>query len=56
MAMTLVTRNSAGDLEVLLAPITSQPRRDNPFAIPVPDTERRRAGLDARIPLWIIVD
>lgn len=56
VAMTLVTRNSAGDLEVLMVPITSQPPRDNPFVIPIPDTERRRAGLDARIPLWIVVD
>lgn len=39
-----------------MVPITSQPPRDNPFAIPVPDTERRRAGLDPHIPLWIIVD
>lgn len=56
VAMALVTRNSAGDLEVLMVPITSQPPRDNPFAIAVPDTERRRAGLDAHVPLWIIVD
>lgn len=54
--MTLVMCNSASDLEVLTAPITSQSPRDNPFAIPVPDTERRRADLDAHIPLWILVD
>lgn len=56
VAMTLVTHNSADDLEVLMVPITSQPPRDNPFAIRVPDTERRRAGLEPHIPLWIIVD
>lgn len=49
--MTLVTHNSADDLEVLMVPITSQPPRDNPFAIRVPDTERRRAGLEPHIPL-----
>ncbi|TPE47900.1 hypothetical protein [Amaricoccus solimangrovi] len=41
VAMALVTRNSAVDLEVLMVPITSQPPQDNPFAIPVPDTESR---------------
>ena len=49
-------RNPAGDLDVLTASITSQSPQDNPFAIPVPDTERRRADLDAHIPLWTLVD
>lgn len=56
VAMALLTRNVVGDFEVLMAPITSQPPRDNPFALPVPDIEKRRAGLDAHLPLWIIAD
>lgn len=36
VAMTLVTPNSARDLEGLMTPIPSQSPRENPFAIPVP--------------------
>ena len=56
VAMILLTRNAAGELEVLMVPITSQPPRNNPFALPVPDIEKRRAGLDVRLALWIIAD
>ena len=56
VAMTLLTRNAAGELEVLMVPITSRPPRDNPFALPVPDIEKQRAGLDLRLALWIITD
>jgi hypothetical protein len=56
VALTLLTRNAAGELEVLMVPITSQPPRGNPFALPVPDIEKRRAGLDVRLALWIVTD
>ena len=49
VALTLLTRNAAGELEVLMVPITSQPPRDARFALPVPDIEKRRAGLDGRL-------
>lgn len=56
MALALLTRTAAGELEVLMVPITSRPPRDHAFALPVPDIEKRRAGLDLRLPLWIITD
>ena len=37
-------------------PITSRPPGDKPFALEVPDIEKRRAGLDPHLPLWIIAD
>ena len=44
-----------GDL-VLFFPITTkQPERDR-FAFEIPAIEKRRAGLDADRPLWIIID
>jgi hypothetical protein len=39
-----------------MVPITSQPPGDNPFAVEVPDIEKRRAGLDRHLPLWVITD
>jgi hypothetical protein len=40
-----------------LVPITSvPPSPTQPFAIAVPEIEKRRAGLDAHIPLWVVVD
>ena len=45
----------AATLVVLLA-ITTQPPRDGVAAVEVPLIERRRAGLDADRPLWVIVD
>jgi hypothetical protein len=56
VALSLLTRNAAGEHEVLMVPITSQPPRDNPFALPVPDIEKRRAGLDVQLALWIVAD
>lgn len=56
VALTLLTRNAAGELEVLMAPITSQPPGDNPFVMEVPDIEKRRAGLHPRLDLWVVTD
>jgi hypothetical protein len=56
VALTLLTRNAAGELEVLMAPITSQPPGDNPFVMEVPDIEKRRAGLDPHLDLWVVTD
>lgn len=39
-----------------MVPITSQPPRANPFAVPVPEIEKRRAGLDLHLDLWIVAD
>lgn len=55
-ALALLRRRADGETEVLLLPVTSQPPRTGTAALPVPETERRRAGLDPQMPLWVIVD
>jgi hypothetical protein len=44
-----------GDLLVLF-PITSKEPDAGRFAVEIPETEKRRAGLDAGLRLWIIFD
>jgi hypothetical protein len=44
-----------GEDVLVLFPITSQPSPDR-FAVEIPEMEKRRAGLDATLPLWIILD
>ena len=55
-ALTLLRRIEAGHLEILLVPITSQPSDGHPFAVEIPETEKRRAGLAADLRLWVITD
>jgi hypothetical protein len=45
-----------GDDVLVLFPITSQPPSRNRFAAEIPEMEKRRAGLDATLRLWIILD
>jgi len=46
-----------GDEDVLiLFPITSRQPARGRFAAEIPDTEKRRAGLDGTTRLWIILD
>lgn len=45
-----------GEDVVVLFPITSQPPSPDRFAAEIPETEKRRAGLDATLRLWIILD
>jgi hypothetical protein len=45
-----------GDDVLLLFPITSQPPLPDRFAAEIPEMEKRRAGLDASLRLWIILD
>jgi hypothetical protein len=45
-----------GDDVLVLFPITSQPPRPERFAAEIPETEKRRAGLDPSLRLWIILD
>lgn len=44
-----------GDL-VLFFPITTKEPEKSRFAAEIPDIEKRRAGLDAELRLWIILD
>ena len=39
-----------------LFPITSQPPPEGRLVASIPATEKRRAGLDLDVPLWIILD
>jgi hypothetical protein len=45
-----------GDDVLVLFPITSQPPSADRFAAEIPEMEKRRAGLDATLRLWIILD
>jgi len=47
---------SKGDDVLVLFPITSQPPSPDRFAAEIPEMEKRRAGLDATLRLWIILD
>lgn len=50
-----IPKRSGGDA-LILFPITSQEPAPNRFAAEIPDTEKRRAGLDGTIRLWIVLD
>lgn len=45
-----------GDDVLVLFPITGQPPALDRFAVEIPQMEKRRAGLDAGIRLWLILD
>jgi hypothetical protein len=45
-----------GEDMLVLFPITSHEPEKGRFAAEIPDTEKRRAGLDGAIRLWIILD
>lgn len=45
-----------GEDVILLFPITSQEPPPSRFAAEIPATEKRRAGLAANLPLWLILD
>jgi hypothetical protein len=56
VAVVLLIQGSAGKQEVMFVPITSQPQVGNPFAVRIPDIEKKRAGLDVHMDLWVITD
>ena len=45
-----------GDDVLLLFPITSKAPERGRFAVEIPETEKRRAGLDGDMRLWIILN
>lgn len=55
-AVVLATTNQTGRTFLRLCAVTTQQPRQDTLAIIVPDTEKRRAGLDVDIPLWVIID
>jgi len=56
VVMVLLIQNDKGQQEAMLVPVTSQPQNDSPFAVPVPDIEKKRAGLDIHMDLWVVTD
>lgn len=45
-----------GEDLLILFPITTQPPNPDRFAVEIPETEKRRAGLDSAAQLWLILD
>jgi hypothetical protein len=50
-----ISKPNGEDVLMLFAISTKEPGHDR-FAAEIPDTEKRRAGLDGTIRLWIILD
>jgi hypothetical protein len=55
-AVILALRTGSGQTELRLCAVTTQPPQTGTHAVEVPEIERRRAGLDVGLPLWVIVD
>lgn len=55
VVLALLVRNQKDELVVLMVPITSVPQSGQ-YTIEVPEIEKRRAGLDRHMPLWIVAD
>ena len=55
VVLALLVRNRIDEMVLLMVPITSVPQSDH-YAIEVPEIEKRRAGLDAHMRLWIVAD
>lgn len=55
VVLSLLVRNRNDELVVLMVPVTSVPQK-GPYTIEVPDIEKRRAGLDPRMALWIVAN
>ncbi|GHA19553.1 hypothetical protein GCM10007989_13930 [Devosia pacifica] len=55
VVLALLVRNRIDEMVLLMVPITSVPQSDR-YAIEVPEIEKRRAGLDAHMRLWIVAD
>lgn len=55
-AIALAVRKHQGQTEVILLPVTSQQPPAERSCVEVPEIERKRAGLDELIRLWVICD
>jgi len=54
--VAIVVVNAAGQHVMFIAPITSKAPVQGRSALQIPETEARRARLDANLPLWVMVD
>lgn len=55
-AVILSLKSGSGHTELRLCAVTTQPPQQGTHAVEVPEIEKRRAGLDSDVPLWVIVD
>jgi hypothetical protein len=55
-AVILALRTDKGQTELRLCAVTTQPPQKGVQAVEVPEIEKRRAGLDGGVALWVIVD
>ena len=55
-ALTLVNRKQDNLTEVILVPITTKEPVAGSHFVEVPQIEKRRAGLDERLRLWVICE
>jgi hypothetical protein len=56
VGVRISAKEAGGNDRVILFPITSQRPADAVLSVEIPETERRRAGLDHDKSLWIILD
>ena len=54
--MILSLKAESGQTELRLCAVTTQPPQNGTHAVEIPEIEKRRAGLDGRLQLWVIVD
>lgn len=54
--LVLLIKDAAGRSVIFLAPISSKPPRGDQIALSIPETERRRAGLEKYPEAWVFVD
>lgn len=55
-AVVLAVTDHTDRTHLRLCAVTTQSPIKGTLAVAVPDTEKRRAGLDAQVPLWVIID
>lgn len=55
-AVPVLIRRIEGHREVLLLPVTTKTPSSTTAYLSVPEIEKKRAGLDSDVPLWIILD
>lgn len=55
-AVVLTVATQANKTELRLCAITTQQPTSDVVALLIPETEKRRAGLDVRLQLWVILD
>lgn len=56
VSLILLTQTIDGEDQALFVPVTTKNPGSHPFVLEAPEIEKRRAGLDVQIPLWVICD